>query len=165
MKNVIMIIFLIICVGILVGMFFVSGNTSNNENTTNNTNSNNVVYENNIIDNTNTENRVLENKAENIVENVNTTETTNVSNTEVTNTASNDSNESEETTVDYDDSNDKEIAISLAEKEWGEDETVYYTNEGVKDGKYVVAVRDKSDTSVKLYYKVDINSSSVEIEW
>lgn len=168
MKNILMIILLVVCIGILVGMFVISNNKPDESNNITNTISNsNIVDENKNTQNTNIEienevNEVEENK----IENTNVSDENVVSNTTVNNTITEtESNESEETTEDYDNSSDKEIAISLAEKEWGEDDTVYYTNEGIRDGKYVVAVRDKSNTSVKLYYKVDIKNNSVEIEW
>lgn len=58
-------------------------------------------------------------------------------------------------------SNEKK-AIKLAQKEWGEDGTVYYYIEEVlSDTKYVVSVRSKSSTVGLIDYEVDIEKETV----
>ena len=58
----------------------------------------------------------------------------------------------------------KDTAIELAKKEWGEnDNTVYYyVEEQVSDNVYIISVRDNSTTQDLLTYKVNVNKKSVE---
>lgn len=108
----------------------------------------------------------------NINTNTNTNTNTNNNNTSKINTSvidtSNDNKtntHTEETTDDLSYTDDKEKAVALVADEWGEDSSVYYTNEGVSSGYYIVAVRDKSNTSVKMFYKVDVKNETVEVDW
>lgn len=75
------------------------------------------------------------------------------------------SSKTEESESSLDNTSDKDKAIALVEEEWGPDSSVYYTNEGVSSGLYIVAVRDKSNTSVKMFYKVDLEKNTAEIDW
>jgi hypothetical protein len=60
----------------------------------------------------------------------------------------------------------QEKAIELVKQYWGEDSTVYFTNEGVNsNGEYTVAVRQKTSTAVKDYFKVNLETKKVEIEY
>lgn len=168
MKRSIKIGFPIVCILVVGGTLIALGNLSNkankisskNETNTVNTSvknevNNNVVseypnfsYNANTVSNTNVENKVDESK-----KNENKT-----SNQDVTNNKT-------EVTDEKNDTPDKEKALELAKKEWGEDNSVYFTNEGVSSGKYIVAVRDKSNTAVKLFYKIDLNTKIVEVDW
>ncbi|MBR3697175.1 MAG: hypothetical protein IKM97_02755 [Clostridia bacterium] len=57
-------------------------------------------------------------------------------------------------------------AKKLVQKEWGEDNTVYFTNEGFNsEGLYMVAVRDKTSTAVKNYFKVNLETKKVMIDY
>ena len=57
-------------------------------------------------------------------------------------------------------------AINLVKKAWGEDNSVYFTNEGVSsDGIYTVAARDKVSTAVKNYFKVNLETKKVEVDY
>ena len=123
-------------------------NTNTNSNIHTNTNLNTNTNKNNTNENTN--------------KNVNNNTNVNNSNKNV---ASTNSNLNSEETEDLDSVSDKEKAIKLVAEEWGEDSSVYYTNEGVSSGYYIVAVRDKSNTSVKMFYKVDVNNNTVEVDW
>lgn len=60
---------------------------------------------------------------------------------------------------------DKDKAIAMVQAEWGSDPSVYFTSEGVSKGYYIIAVRDKSNKSVKMFYKVDLQTNTVEIDW
>lgn len=60
---------------------------------------------------------------------------------------------------------DKDKAIAMVQAEWGSDPSVYFTSEGVSKGNYIIAVRDKSNTSVKMFYKVNLQANTVEIDW
>lgn len=60
----------------------------------------------------------------------------------------------------------QESATDLVKKYWGEDNTVYFTNEGVNNnGEYIVAVRQKTSTTVKSYFKVNLETKTVEIDY
>ena len=143
-------------------------NTVNYSNTvvsTNTTNTNSYVHDTYYTNTVNTTNNV-KNTSVNTVANTavanNTKTNTNTvgSKTPVTNTAN-----TETTTEDLSGRNEKEKAVTLVAKEWGEDSSVYFTNEGISNGLYIVAVRDKSNTSVKMFYKVDLKNNKVEVDW
>lgn len=113
----------------------------------------NVVQENNVEENIVKENVVSENTT---VEEENT-------NTAVTNTTL-----KEEVTEEEDSYSKTKLdqAKNLVEKTWGKDDTVYFTNEGINsDGLYMVAVRDKTSTAVKNYFKVNLETKKVQIDY
>lgn len=57
-------------------------------------------------------------------------------------------------------------AITLVKDAWGEDDTVYFTNEGLNsEGLYIVAARDKTSTAVKNYFKVNLDNKNVKIDY
>ena len=60
--------------------------------------------------------------------------------------------------------NNEEKALSLAKKEWGEDTSVYFTNEGKKDIYYIVAVRSKETTAAITYYKIHTDLETIEVD-
>lgn len=108
---------------------------------------------------------------ENILENEITVENENTVENEVknnipTNNSTNSviSNPTEETD-EVDSVSDKDKAIAMVQAEWGSDPSVYFTSEGISSGNYIVAVRDKSNTSVKMFYKVNLETNTVEIDW
>lgn len=67
----------------------------------------------------------------------------------------------EETTIGL---NPEETAKKIVKENWGEDDTVYFSYDGIKDGKYVVCVRESSTTKELYRYYVDIETGSFEIE-
>lgn len=112
--------------------------------------------------------------AENVVQNKNITniENTNIENTtENTNILNNSQNIIEDDNVVSEDedklSNSKqELAIELVKQYWGEDNSVYFTNEGVtSNGEYTVAVRQKTSTTVEDYFTVNLETKKVEIHY
>ena len=92
-------------------------------------------------------------------------------NTNITDSATNtsNSNTTKEEISEEDDSYSKkklDEAISLVQKAWGEDNTVYFTNEGLNsEGVYMVAARDKTSTAVKNYFKVDLENKKVQVDY
>ena len=46
---------------------------------------------------------------------------------------------------------------------YGDINNVYYSNEGIENGKYIIAVRDIETTTAKIYYIVDIENEVVDI--
>ncbi len=178
MKKSVKIGFPIVCVVIVGGTLIALSNLQNkvkeesNQKMQNNaTNSTNVVYENeyrneyeNYYDNE-IENKTNINNTNNINTN-NSNNTNTVENTiSVKNTTNTDVSNSTEETEDADNISDKDRAIALVQDEWGSDPSVYFTSEGMSSGNYIVAVRDKSNTSVKMFYKVNLQNNTVEIDW
>lgn len=58
----------------------------------------------------------------------------------------------------------EEEAKQIVRENWGEDDSVYFSYDGVKDGKHVVCVREKDTTKALYRYYVDIETGSFEIE-
>ena len=115
-------------------------------------------------ENTVDENEVENESANTALEETNTSKDTNTStDTNTTNTAL------KEEVSEEDDSFSKsklDQAKSLVEKTWGKDDTVYFTNEGMNsDGLYMVAVRDKTSTAVKNYFKVNLETKKVQVDY
>ena len=121
---------------------------------TNNIEAENTVEE-NIIDD------------ENIVDEKNTvTNETSKENTVANNTVAQPS--SEEVSEEDDAYSTKKLdeAKYLVKKAWGDDDTVYFTTEGVNsEGLYLVAAREKSTTNVKNYFKVNLETKDVDVDY
>lgn len=111
-----------------------------------------------------------EGKDEEITKN-NNDENTSVENEIVestTNTVNQNLTKEEEVLEDEDNYSKSKLdeAKKLVQKEWGEDNTVYFTNEGFNsEGLYMVAVRDKTSTAVKNYFKVNLETKKVMIDY
>ncbi len=60
----------------------------------------------------------------------------------------------------------EEKAIEIAKKDWGEDSTVVFINDGVSKstGKYIVAVRSASTRNAICYYHIDINTEEFDVK-
>lgn len=125
----------------------------------NEVNTENVVDNTNVVDdNTNTVDNTVD---DNTVDNE-TTENTNTIPANVT------APQSAVTSGDDDKlaENKQNQAVELVKQKWGTDSKVYFTNESVKsNGEYIVAVRDKSSTEVKNYFKVNIETGTVEVDY
>lgn len=153
-KIILPIICVIIVVVTFVLLFDMKKKAGNNE-------ANNSVKIENVVENTNT------NIEENIIEEntvVNETETNTV-----VDDVENENTVQSEVISNADDhlSADKQSkAVKLVSEHWGEDNSVYYTNESVaSNNEYIVAVRDKSTTEVKQYFKVNIETGKVKVEY
>lgn len=115
----------------------------------------NVVEENTVDTNTLVENAVVEtDKTNTVSENTVNSSETDSSGEEV----------SEENDA-YANSKFSE-AENLVKKAWGEDDTVYFTIEGVNsEGLYLVAAREKATTNVRNYFKVNLETKKVEVDY
>ena len=61
--------------------------------------------------------------------------------------------------------NPEEQAKDIVKNNWGEDDSVYYSYDGIdKNGRYIICVRDKSTTKALFWYYVDLESGTFEIE-
>lgn len=59
----------------------------------------------------------------------------------------------------------KQKAIELVKKEWGEDDTVSYVFDYVNEnGEYVIAVKDRSSATVRNYFRVNLETETVELD-
>lgn len=186
MKKSVKIGFPIVCVVIVGGTLIALGNLQNKvdeisankkvnkiENSVNQIyeNNNNIVYDYeedyNYIKND--KNSIVKNSIDNDVKSaidefnktVKSKENTTENNTSKNKTNTNKTEESKEKKT----ISDKDKAIAMVQAEWGSDSSVYFTNEGLSNGYYIVAVRDKSNTSVKMFYKVNLQENIVEIDW
>lgn len=152
-KLILPIICIVIVVITFVLLFDMKKKAGNNED------SNNINTE-NVVENTNT--NIVE---ENIIEEntvVNETETnTVVDDTENTATSEVVSNKDDNLSADK-----QAKALKLVKEHWGADDSIYLTNESVASkNEYIVAVRDKSTTEVKQYFRVNIETGKVKVEY
>lgn len=152
-KKVIVVFFILIIVVILCCTL---GNKKENTNITNEILLNNELEENNVdknLVNTNTSKNEVEKetKEEPIVENVTKLEPQGTV---------------YETNSDIGTTDKKQQAIDLVKEKWGEDETVSFRCDSVNSkGEYVIAVVSKETATVKNYFKVNLNTKSVEIDY
>ena len=58
---------------------------------------------------------------------------------------------------------DLERAVSIVKKDWGEDTSVYFSEDGrTENEEYIICVRDKNTTSAKAWYIVDLEKGTAE---
>lgn len=61
--------------------------------------------------------------------------------------------------------NGEEQAKQIVQKDWGEDDTVYYSNDGLAtNGDYIISVRDKQTTKQIAKYIVNVSKGTFKIE-
>ena len=61
--------------------------------------------------------------------------------------------------------NPEEKAKAIVKENWGEDDSVYYSYDGINsEGKYIICVRDKATTKALYWYYVDIETGAFDIE-
>lgn len=120
----------------------------------------NEVIEENIIENSIDENEVDENVVENEVENkVEEPIIENVTKVEPQGTVY-------ESNSDIGTTDKKQQAIDLVKQTWGEDDTVTFRCDSVNaKGEYIIAVVSKDAATVKNYFKVNLNTKTVEIDY
>lgn len=154
-KKTKVIMFILVIAVVALALFFIfQANRKVSENMENRENMNNQT--NTTIGNENT-NQTVEN-----VEN-----TENTANTLEENTSTPEENESSEEVSGSEESNitdPKTKAIEIVKEDWGEDDSVYFSYDGVNsEGKHIVGVRNKSDTTIRYWYDVDINTGTFTI--
>lgn len=115
---------------------------------------NEVSVNENIIE----ENIVEENTTQNTVANEVENET---SNNVVKNTTQSQSSAPTQLAV----TDQKQKAIELVKKEWGEDDSVNYSFEYINEnGEYVISVKDRATATIKYYFKVNLETETVELD-
>ena len=122
------------------------------ENKTNTTNNNTQKNE---IEETKKE----ENKVEEEIKENNTTTESNTQNTEIKGKEEADTQNEKEN-----ESSKKEQALDLVKKEWGEDNTVYYTIDSASGNIYNISVRSKATTEALIEYEVDVINKKIIIK-
>ena len=153
-KNAKVIIIVILIIGVIVCCMTLGKNDSEENSETDIEN----IETNNVIENTAIENEVLNNTIENevveeepIVENI----------TEVKPQGA-----VYETSTDAGTTDKKQQAISLVKEKWGEDNTVTFRCDSVStNGEYIIAVVSKESASVKNYFRVNLSTKSVEVDY
>ena len=155
-RNVKILIAVILVILVVIICCFTFGKDKNEE-TSNNKNEvvvNNVVDDNSIVENEVNSNVVTNEVVEDeepIIENV----------TEVKPQGSVYESSSDAGTTDK-----KQEAISLVKEKWGEDDTVTFRCDSVSsDGEYIIAVVSKQTASVKNYFKVNLATKTVEVDY
>lgn len=157
-RNTKIIIAVILVVLVIVICCFTFGKKENEE-PNNNVNSENVVDNESVENVTNTENEIDTNSVANevieddepIVENV----------TEVKPQGTVYESNSDTGTTDR-----KQDAIALVKEKWGEDSTVTFRCDSVSsNGEYIIAVVSKETASVKNYFKVNLTTKTVEVDY
>lgn len=109
---------------------------------------------------------MVENKIEDLSENTVTNESSDVTNNTVNKTNTSSSGTSSNTgnytagTTDK-----KQKAIELVKREWGEDDSVSFAFDYINEnGEYVIAVKNKSSATVQCYFRVNLETETVELE-
>jgi len=123
------------------------------QNNTVNSNTNNVV--NNTVENIVDVNNTAQNNA--IVNNVNE-----INNEENNTTIEDPKQEIDKSTIQKQ-VDSKESAMEIVKENWGEDSNVYFSFDGVSDGKYYISVRDKETHTLRTYI-VNSDDGSFVIE-
>lgn len=154
MNKKVIIVFLIVIV--VVVLCCTLGNRKENTNTTNENLVNNELEENDVDKNlVNT----IKNEVEEETETEEKTVIENVTKLEPQGTVY-------ETNSDIGTTDKKQQAIDLVKEKWGEDGTVSFRCDSVNSkGEYVIAVVSKETATVKNYFKVNLNTKSVEIDY
>ena len=120
---------------------------------------NEIVEENIIANDIYSENKIDENKAEEVENKVEEPIIENVTKVEPQGTVY-ESNSNVGTT------DKKQEAINLVKQTWGEDDTVTFRCDSVNSkGEYIIAVVSKESASVKNYFKVNLNTNTVEVDY
>jgi len=142
----VIVVVLVICAGVVT----VKNMLKDDKTIETSKNYNNIEKENKVANSVNT----IENKIENVVENKSEDEE---ENTEIEIKPTN-PEEKEDTNKD----GNKEKAIEIVKKEWGEDDSVYFEFDKIdSNGNYRIAVRQKSTTNALVWYTVDVENEKI----
>ena len=177
MKKNIGIILLVILIIVIIGeILFRSANQEETRFTNSNEiikvkdeNAKNNIFNNNIYENSmDISNTIEESVVEEIEVDINQVDVDvkeEESIVEVKRNENEDKNTEEETKENEDTKKTKdEKAIELVKKEWGKDDSVYFTIDRIVGNKYDISVRSKKTTQTLTEYEVDISKETVEIK-
>ena len=148
-KIYIILVIIVIIAGIVIGINIKDDNTKetiseNHENK-------------NEQENSNIENKTINNNIENKQE-----EIKNIVENDVTNNTEEIPEQKEEETLPK---TDLEKAIDIVKKDWGEDSSVYFAQDGqTQTGEYIICVRDAQTTNALAWYTVNVDTGEFEKE-
>ena len=165
---------LVVVFAVVVITFFMlhdlKGKVNKIDNAENTKQNENVVEDddNEIVENDTISNEVVNE----VVEDNQTNTTNNTTNTAKTNSSTSVNSTNETTSVASSSgtstpavTDKKQKAIELVKKEWGEDNTVNFSFEYINEnGEYIVAVRRNSSATTEFYYRVDLDTETVELD-
>ena len=136
-------------------------NKAKNETIVNNVT--NALVENKIEENKIAENTVSENTIENKIEENKVLDNKVADNKTTENKTNNNSSKNDSSDTQSNASYLRDVAISLAKKEWGEDNSVYYSVEdGDSKDEYIVSIRDSGTTAEIVSYIVNVKTKTVK---
>lgn len=154
------VIILIIIIALVIKLVSINKNKGNEIVETNN----NTVTDNNEIEENVIENNVDKNEEVNKVENNDSQSGAEANGAINQSTPVADSEQEVDRETIQKQETDKEKAINIAKKDWGTDNSVYFSFEGLNNGKYTVSVRDANTTRAIRYYHINIETGRFEIE-
>ena len=158
-KNTKILVVVILVILVIAICCVTAGKNSKNENknTTNNETSQNVIENTSDEINDATMNENVSNTVENDVEEEPIIE--NVTEVQPQGTVY-------ESNSDMGTTDKKQEAIDLVKQTWGEDDTVTFRCDSINSkGEYIIAVVSKQSATVKNYFKVNLNTKTVEIDY
>lgn len=121
--------------------------------------SDNENIEENVINQEIENTLVVENEVENEVSKNNTTKNETVKNQTTSSTTANTGKYQPAVT------DQKQKAIELVKEMWGSDSSVNYAFEYINEkGEYIISVKDKSSATVRNYFRVDLQTETVELD-
>lgn len=154
----------ILCIVIVAITFYMIHDVQNKIETVNQlkeyevADSQNTIQNQDVVTENLVENAVVEKETTNQVQNT-MTNTVNVTNTTNTNKPISDAPAIPAVT------DQKQKAIELVKKEWGADNSVDFLFEYINEnGEYVVSVKDKATATVKYYFRVNLETKTVELD-
>lgn len=122
----------------------------------------NTLQNEDIVNENSVENASVENEVTNQVQNNTVTNTANMMNS--TNTTNTNKPISNAPAIPAE-TDQKQKAIELVKKEWGADNSVDFLFEYINEnGEYVVSVKDKATATVKYYFRVNLETKTVELD-
>lgn len=125
----------------------------------------NSISSENVISENQVQNEVIENEIANEINNETANVMINVTNTSKPVTNTNTNNNKPNTSFNPGVTDQKQKAIELVKKEWGNDDSVDFLFDYVNEkNEYVVAVKDKATATVKYYFRVNLETGTVELD-
>lgn len=125
----------------------------------------NSISSENVISKNQVQNEVIENEIANEINNETANVMINVTNTSKPVPNTNTNNNKPNTSFNPGVTDQKQKAIELVKKEWGNDDSVDFLFDYVNEkNEYVVAVKDKATATVKYYFRVNLETGTVELD-
>lgn len=153
----------LIIVGGIVGLQIKKLNEIENVGEVQETAEQNTSVNQNLATSTETENAENENEEQNITQE-NTSEQNQIKGEEEKEQEQTEENTANTSNAEETTENKNLSAIDLAKKQWGEDDSVYYTIDHQSNEIYTISVRSKSTTEQLAEYEVDVNEQTAVIK-